>query len=80
MGTCDNCGNDYHRSFTLTMQGKEMTFDCFECAISMAAPCCKTCNTRIIGHGIEAADGDLYCCAHCGSRDGVTAAVDHVRS
>ena len=80
MTQCANCGNDYHRSFTVTMNGDSYTFDSFECAIQRLAPVCKTCDTRIIGHGIEDSDGDLYCCAHCASKDGVTEAVDHVRA
>lgn len=80
MTQCANCGNDYHRAFTVTMNGESYTFDSFECAIQRLAPVCKICDTRIIGHGIEDADGDLYCCAHCASKDGVTEAVDHVRA
>lgn len=79
MAKCDNCGNDYHRAFTVTMEGNTHTFDSFECAIHQLAPRCTTCGTRIIGHGIEDVDGDLYCCAHCAEEDGVTEAVDHVR-
>jgi hypothetical protein len=43
----------------------------------MLAPRCEHCETRIIGHGIEA-DGIMYCCAHCAEQEGVTEAVDRV--
>jgi hypothetical protein len=80
MATCDNCGNDYHRTFDVNMNGDTQTFDCFECAIQALAPVCPICDTRIIGHGIESERDEIYCCAHCASRDGVTEAVDHVRA
>ena len=80
MASCDNCGNDYHASFQISINDATHTFDCFECAIHLLAPSCSTCGTRVIGHGIEAADGEIYCCAHCAAGDGVTEAVDHVRS
>jgi hypothetical protein len=80
MAVCDNCGNDYHRSFELTIEGETLTFDCFECAIARVAPHCGSCDTPIIGHGIEGPDGNLFCCAHCASAEGVDEAVDHVRA
>ena len=80
MATCENCGNDYHRSFEISMDGETHVFDCFECAIHALAPVCRVCDTRVIGHGIEANGGDIYCCAHCAAHDGVTEAVDHVRA
>ena len=79
MAICDNCGNDYYNTFEVHIDGEIHTFDCFECAIHMLAPDCSTCETRIIGHGIESESEDIYCCAHCAERDGVTEAVDHVR-
>ena len=33
MATCDVCGNDYDKSFTLQQGGRSSTFDSFECAI-----------------------------------------------
>jgi hypothetical protein len=29
------------------------------------APVCSPCGCRIIGHGVEADDGQMCCCAHC---------------
>ena len=75
MAKCDMCGNDYDKSFTVRKQGKQQTFDSFECAIAMIAPVCAHCDCRIIGHGVEA-DGDIYCCAHCAKESGVTAVAD----
>lgn len=79
MSVCDNCGNDYHRAFQVMIDGTAHTFDCFECAIQVLAPVCVSCQTRIIGHGVEGPRGNLYCCAHCAAKDGITEAVDHVR-
>lgn len=79
MAVCDNCGNNYHRAFTVTMDGESHTFDSFECAIHQLAPACSTCCTRIVGHGIEGPDGNLFCCSHCAEKQGVSEAVDHVR-
>ena len=62
------------------INGEAHTFDCFECAIHALAPTCRICDTRVIGHGIEANAGGIYCCAHCAARDGVTEAVYHVRA
>jgi hypothetical protein len=38
MARCDQCGNDYDKSFEVTMAGRTMTFDSFECAIQALAP------------------------------------------
>ena len=53
MARCDQCGNDYDKSFEVTMAGRTMTFDSFECAIQALAPTCPHCGNRIIGHGVE---------------------------
>ncbi len=64
MAICDVCGNDYHRSFTVTQGNTTRTFDSFECAIHAMAPRCVHCDCAVIGHGVE--DGDrIYCCEHC---------------
>ena len=70
MATCEVCGNDYDKAFTVTMAGEAHTFDSFECATHALAPACAHCGCRIIGHGVE--DGDtIYCCAACAKRAGV---------
>ena len=38
MGKCAQCGNDYDKSFTVTMGGRTLVFDSFECAIAMLLP------------------------------------------
>ena len=53
MARCEQCGNDYDKSFEVTMGGRTMIFDSFECAIQALAPVCPSCGTRIIGHGVE---------------------------
>jgi hypothetical protein len=77
MPKCEVCGNDYHRSFEVVAAGVTHVFDSFECAIHRLAPACRHCGCKIVGHGIEAADGTLYCCAHCARLEGVHGAVDH---
>lgn len=69
MATCDTCGNDYDKTFTLTRGEVAGTFDSFECAISAMAPQCAHCGCRILGHGVEAVDS-IYCCAHCARQAG----------
>lgn len=69
MLTCEKCGNQYDKTFTVLMNGESHVFDCFECAISKLAPHCSHCNTMIIGHGVEA-EGDFFCCAHCAKAQG----------
>ena len=77
MAKCDVCGNEYDKSFTVTLGGKTGTFDAFECAIHAFAPQCAHCGCRIIGHGVEAR-GTIYCCAHCAKHEGVRGLSDRV--
>lgn len=77
MGTCETCGNEYDKCFTVQMNGSKHIFDCFECAINKLAPQCEHCNTRIIGHGLED-DGHFYCCQHCAESSGVRGLADRV--
>jgi len=75
MGRCEQCGNEYDKTFEVTLQGRTHVFDSFECAIQVLAPTCANCGVRIIGHGIEA-DGTFFCCAHCARQQGVQQAQD----
>ena len=77
MGVCEVCGNDYDKSFEVTMAGDRHVFDCFECAIHALAPVCPHCSTRIVGHGVEA-KGEIFCCVHCANEEGVTQLRDRV--
>ena len=77
MARCENCGNDYDKSFEIIMAGQRHTFDSFECAIHALAPTCKHCGTRIVGHGLEAG-GDMFCCDHCAEHSGVKGLKDRV--
>lgn len=77
MATCDVCGNEYDKVFTITHEARTGTFDSFECAISAMAPQCAHCGVKIIGHGVEDAD-QIYCCAHCARITGQSAATDRV--
>ena len=64
MGRCEVCGNEYDKSFEVTMDGETHTFDSFECAIEALAPRCAHCGCRVIGHGVEAGER-MFCCASC---------------
>jgi hypothetical protein len=75
MAECEVCGNDYDKSMQVTIDGEAHTFDSFECAIHALAPRCAHCECRIVGHGVEA-DGAIYCCTHCASREGVSGLAD----
>jgi hypothetical protein len=69
MARCDTCGNEYDKSFQVTMAGRTQTFDSFECAIQAMAPKCAHCGCRILGHGVEEGSA-IYCCAHCAKQEG----------
>jgi len=77
MPTCDVCGNDYDKAFTVFMPDRSGTFDSFECAIHALAPRCGHCDCRIVGHGVEN-DGHYYCCAHCAEHSGVRGVRDRI--
>jgi hypothetical protein len=77
MAKCDVCGNDYDKSFTVTMSGKMHVFDSFECAIHALAPVCRHCGCKVVGHGVEK-DGIIFCCAHCAECHGVHGLTDRV--
>jgi hypothetical protein len=75
MAKCENCGNEYDKSFEMIMGGKSHTFDSFECAIHKLAPKCTLCGCRILGHGVEQ-QGQIFCCAHCAREHGATGLKD----
>lgn len=77
MPTCDTCGNEYDKTFTVTKGDETRTFDSFECAVALIAPECAHCGCRILGHGVEAGE-TIYCCAHCARHAaGDGAAAEH---
>jgi hypothetical protein len=71
MAQCEQCGNNYDKSFKVVMAGATHVFDSFECAIQALAPVCDHCDCRIIGHGVEAR-GTMFCCVHCAEQQGVS--------
>lgn len=75
MATCETCGNDYDKAFTVTMGGDDHVFDSFECAIQSLAPRCAHCGTRVIGHGVEQGE-TIFCCAHCAAQEGAERVQD----
>ena len=77
---CDVCGNDYDKAFrVVTHDGREGTFDSYECAIHGFAPTCGHCACRIIGHGVES-DGQMFCCADCARHVGIADVADRAPS
>ena len=78
MARCEVCGNDYDKAMEISVGGETHTFDAFECAIHALAPACAHCGCKVIGHGIEAADGSFFCCAHCARAGGHEQAQDRV--
>ena len=77
MALCEVCGNDYDKSFEVTVSGTSHTFDSFECAIHALAPVCAHCGCRVIGHGVET-DGRIFCGAHCAGKEGVSELRDRI--
>lgn len=75
MATCDVCGNEYDKTFTVTQGERTGTFDSFECAAHAMAPTCPHCGVRILGHGVEA-DQQIFCCAHCARHAGEHGVTD----
>ncbi len=75
MGKCHKCGNEYDRSFDVSIDGKTYTYDSFECAISEIAPKCGHCGCVVIGHGVQS-DGTVYCCVNCAKMEGITELKD----
>ena len=51
MAACEVCGNDYDKTFQITLQGKTHTFDSFECAIHALAPAALTVASASSGKG-----------------------------
>jgi hypothetical protein len=77
MARCELCGNDYDKTFEITMGTTRHIFDSFECAVQALAPSCAHCGCKILGHGVEAG-GSIYCCAHCAGEMGARGIADRV--
>ena len=75
MAECEQCGNNYDKSFEVVVAGETHIFDSFECAIQALAPTCAHCDCRIIGHGVESKKA-MYCCVHCAEHEGVRTLKD----
>jgi hypothetical protein len=75
MATCEVCGNEYDKTFTIESRDGTHVFDSFECAIQALAPRCAHCDCRIIGHGVETRRA-MYCCAHCATQSGADGLLD----
>jgi hypothetical protein len=77
MPICETCGNDYDRSFTVTLDGQTHTYDSFECAIHALAPVCPHCGVRVVGHGVQH-EGTVLCCKHCADMMGARGITDRI--
>lgn len=77
MATCETCGNDYDKAFTVVMGDRRGVFDSFECAAHAMAPVCAHCGCRILGHGVED-ESRIFCCANCARMAGHEQLVDRV--
>jgi hypothetical protein len=77
MATCDVCGNEYDKAFTIKMAGRSYTFDSFECAIHALAPTCAHCRCKVIGHGVEQ-DDVVFCSERCAEHAGVVGLYDRI--
>ena len=75
MAACEVCGNDYDKSFTVSVAGADHTFESFERAIHALAPQCSHCGCRIVGHGVEVG-AEIFCCAHCAEHAGASGVKD----
>ena len=73
--TCDVCGNVYDKPIQVSLEGRTMTFDSFECAIHALAPACAHCGCKVVGHGLEA-DSSIFCCANCARQAGSATVID----
>ena len=77
MARCEQCGNDYDKSFEVTMGGRTMIFDSFECAIQAARahlPPLRLPHHRAWGR----AHGTIFCCVHCAKKEGVKGLRDGI--
>lgn len=61
---CENCGQKHDNPLLIIKNGKEHTFDSFECAISFIAPRCFHCNQIILGKETQH-EGESYCSVAC---------------
>jgi hypothetical protein len=61
---CENCGQLHDKPFVIIKDGREHTFDSFECAIDFIAPRCFHCNKLVIGREIYQ-DGEIFCSPDC---------------
>jgi hypothetical protein len=59
MARCEVCGNEYDKTFEVSIGGETHLFDSFECAIHAVAPTCPHCGCKVVGHGVEAG-GTVY--------------------
>jgi hypothetical protein len=66
---CEVCGNDQQKTFQVIVNDEIRIFDTFECLVHALAPSCAHCGCRVLGHGVETADG-TFCCNHCAAQMG----------
>lgn len=82
MAICSTCGNNYDNCFEIELKNHtygKYTFDCFECAIHKLAPVCNHCGCRVIGHGQEGPNKEIYCSAHCARQVSMETKKEHLK-
>jgi hypothetical protein len=73
MAQCENCGNEYDKSFEIIVGGKRHTFDSFECAIhKLHQNALRMSNTW----AWRQTGSQIFCCAHCAREYGATELKD----
>ena len=77
MGICSLCGNDYDKSFEVTLGGKSYTFDSFGIRHPSPGPGLRP--LRLPDHRARnEVDGRFFCCVHCAETDGVAGLKDRL--
>ena len=60
---CENCGLNIEKDYILFVNGREFTFDSFECAANFVAPRCTYCNSIMAPEAEYSSKS--FCCLFC---------------
>lgn len=61
---CEKCGLNIEKDYILFINGKEFTFDSYDCAVNFVAPRCAHCNSIIAHREIKHRE-EAYCSQYC---------------
>ena len=79
MATCEVCGNEYEKCFTVACEGETHTFDSFECAIRRPGPAMRP--LRLQDRWARGRAGrDHVLLAACARQEGVGGVVDRAEA